>query len=847
MRLLLIFSFISLFALDKISLQLDWKYQFEFAGYIVAKEKGFYKEYGLDVELVEYHNNNIIDDVISSKYDFGIYDNTLIEAKLQNKPVKLVASIFKRSALVLVVSKNIKTLKQLENKTLMVANKEVETFKRFLEEKGVDISTIKFIPHTYSVLPFIQKKVDGFSAYLTNEPYLLDVRGVKYNIINPSDYGALMYQGELFTNSKFAHTHPVLVDNFKKATIKGWEYALEHKLEVAKLIYNNYSKRKSIKALLDEANKLEYIIQRHIYPIGYIDKNLIRAQFAYYRKTNIPIDIINDYIFEFQNPLNLSENYLWLIKFYNFHTQHHLFFKMIFLFLFVLIPFIIYYYKTTKEKEKIETLFNKAPVAYVLMDVDKRIVLRANNYAYKLFEYPKEKPLMFSTKNFHISEESFNYFRELFDDYVNTYSTIEGFNINYRFKTYNNKILWLNVKSIKFSQKEILWVLNDISDIMHTKEKLSHQIIQTQKAMRVKEEFLANMSHEIRTPLNAILGFVDIIYQKEKDPENIKYLSTIKKAGEQLLTIINDILDFSKIESNKLKIEHVEFNPTEEFETIVTLFESKAKEKNINLHINLSNLKYNLISDPTRIKQIISNLISNAIKFTPPNKNVICNITYNSTSEKLYIEVIDEGIGIPKNKIDTIFDPFAQADTSTTRKYGGTGLGLAISKKLVELLGGKIKVDTKEGRGSRFYFSIPAKKRKLTPTKKEVIIDKKFNGKVLVVEDNKANQLFAKVILNSFGIKDVDIANDGIEALEKVKSASYDLILMDENMPNMNGIVATRKIRQMHIDTPIVAVTANALTGDRERFLSAGMDDYISKPIDKQKLIDILSRYLEEV
>ena len=295
MRLLLIFSFISLFALDKISLQLDWKYQFEFAGYIVAKEKGFYKEYGLDVELVEYHNNNIIDDVISSKYDFGIYDNTLIEAKLQNKPVKLVASIFKRSALVLVVSKNIKTLKQLENKTLMVANKEVETFKRFLEEKGVDISTIKFIPHTYSVLPFIQKKVDGFSAYLTNEPYLLDVRGVKYNIINPSDYGALMYQGELFTNSKFAHTHPVLVDNFKKATIKGWEYALEHKLEVAKLIYNNYSKRKSIKALLDEyvidqdtAKKvLSVAVYNHYKRIEYENRHKSKLKDVEIQKTNI--------------------------------------------------------------------------------------------------------------------------------------------------------------------------------------------------------------------------------------------------------------------------------------------------------------------------------------------------------------------------------------------------------------------------------------------------------------------------------------------------------------------------------------------------------------------------------
>ena len=400
-----------------------------------------------------------------------------------------------------------------------------------------------------------------------------------------------------------------------------------------------------------------------------------------------------------------------------------------------------------------------------------------------------------------------------------------------------------------YSDKEILWIATDIDNIMKMKEKLDTQNKEIKKAMRVKEEFLANMSHEIRTPLNAMLGFVDIIYEKEDKVENKKYLEIIKKSGKNLLTIINDILDFSKIESGKLRIEKIEFNPKEEFGIIVSLFSAKASEKNVSLSINMHNLDYYIISDPVRIKQVISNLVSNAIKFTPSGKKVICNINYNKHTQKLYIEVIDEGVGIEKSKLKSIFKPFSQADTSTTRKYGGTGLGLTISKKLVELLGGELKVDSEIEVGSKFYFSIPAKKTELISkqiqekSEKKEMLNIKFKSNILIVEDNKANQMFLKVVLNSLGIKDIDIANDGIEAIQKVKEKKYDLIFMDENMPNMNGIEASKKIKELGINTPIIAVTANALSGDKERFLEV-MEGYIPKPIDKDKLVEVLNKYL---
>ena len=852
-KLFILFSFISvLFANQKVSILLDWKYQFEFAGYIAAKEKGFYKEAGVDVDLVEYNHNDIVKDVLSGKYNFGIYDNHLVDEKIKGKAVKLVASIFKRSALVLVTQPYIKNIKDLEHKKIMISTSSDISTLDFLKENKIDLSTIQFIKPTFSIEPFVKKKIDAMSAFITNETYQLEKKGIKFNVINPSDYNFLMYQGEFFTSKKFADENPVLVDRIKKATIKGWEYALKHKQEIIDIILKKYNTQNKTKDAYEyEAKEIEKIIEPYIYPIGYINKPLLKVQFLYEsKKTNKKIDVekeLNEYIFTFENPLNLSEKYLPIIKLYNIYTQNKTIILISLIFILILSVLLYFYIKLNNQKKKIETLFNKAPVAYVLMDIDTRIILNANRYAYELFKYPADKKLHIDALLFHIDEKHYQKFQKIIQNYIDKNKTIEKFNKVWQLKKYTGEIFWADIKAIMFSKNQILWIISDIDEIMKMKEKLDLQNKQIKKAMKVKEEFLANMSHEIRTPLNAILGFVDIIYNREKDKENKKYLEIIKKSGKSLLTIINDILDFSKIESGKLKIEKIEFNPREEFGVIISLFDAKVNEKGVILNVNMNNLDYCIISDPIRIKQVISNLISNAIKFTPAGKKVICNINYNPHTEKLYIEVIDEGIGIKKEKLNSIFNPFSQADTSTTRKYGGTGLGLTISKNLVKLLGGRLKVESEVNKGSKFYFSIPAKKtKKIKETeisKKENNINEKFTAKVLVVEDNKANQMFFKVILNSLGIKDIDIANDGIEGVEKA-SDSYDIIFMDENMPNMNGIEATKKIKEKGIKTPIIAVTANALSGDKEKFLNV-MDDYLPKPVEKEKLVEILRKYLK--
>ncbi len=434
-------------------------------------------------------------------------------------------------------------------------------------------------------------------------------------------------------------------------------------------------------------------------------------------------------------------------------------------------------------------------------------------------------------------------------DGINMINEIKKINQNVKFiviTAYTNKEFLIELIEIGIdgylikpvTLKQIARTINKVSNQIIKEKELQKHIEEIEKLSKIKTEFLANMSHEIRTPLNAILGFIKIM-KEEDDGKFIKYLNIIDSSSQTLLVIINDILDLSKIESGKMIIEKVDFESEELYNTI-ELFEEKANEKNIDYKVKFVNIPEYLYSDIHRLKQIISNLISNAIKFTPENKKIEVLLEYRN--KKLYVEVKDEGIGIPKDRLDIIFKPFSQADNSTTRKYGGTGLGLTISHKLVEMLGGELKVDSEVGKGSKFYFEIPIKKGKKTETKIEENHNIKKDLQLLIVEDNLANQMFMKVILNKMNIK-FDIANNGKEAIEKYQNNKYDLILMDVNMPVMNGIEATKEIRKIDENIPIIALTASALEGDREKFIKAGMNDYLSKPLDIEKLKVILEKY----
>ncbi len=377
-------------------------------------------------------------------------------------------------------------------------------------------------------------------------------------------------------------------------------------------------------------------------------------------------------------------------------------------------------------------------------------------------------------------------------------------------------------------------------------ENLARSKRLAEEAMQQKSQFLANMSHEIRTPLNAIVGFIKLLEEKETDKEKLKYMHIIKNSSDSLVQIINDILDISKIESGKLKIEPYNFNPYDDLISVAELFQAKAAENYIDFKIKYNNYMPSVLyGDALRIKQIFTNLLSNAIKFTPEGSIVKSVVWYKNG--RLNILVKDYGIGISEEKQKSIFEPFTQADGSTARVYGGTGLGLTISLELSRMLGGELTLKSEVGKGSAFKLSVPLPLGKEEEDAQEDE-DIALSGHVLIVEDYEANRMFLSIILENFGLT-YEMANDGLEAIEKFKTGRYDLILMDENMPNMGGMDAAKQIAVLEEEsglehTPVVSLTANALKGDKERFLAAGFDGYLSKPIDPTLLKRTIAPFL---
>lgn len=427
--------------------------------------------------------------------------------------------------------------------------------------------------------------------------------------------------------------------------------------------------------------------------------------------------------------------------------------------------------------------------------------------------------------------------------------------VEFQFRCKDKSHRFLEFNAINLKRKNgIAGLILDCRDITQRKED-AQELLRLQKA---KEQFLANISHEIRTPINGIAGMASLLSQNQSAEERQTYLNAIKHSAENLKVIINDILDLTAIESGKLKFEKIAFNLSDLLPSLLSTFTYQAREKNIRLDYHIEeSLNSILMGDPVRLNQILINLVSNAVKFTHTGFiHVTCEVA-REQKDIVWVRfsVKDTGVGIPQEKLNTIFESFSQADESVTRRYGGTGLGLTIAKQLVELQKGSISVESQEQVGSVFSFVIPYPKGKTskpaaarlqrgntkTPDGQGL-----KNLRVLLVEDNDINRLYTQSILKNWNCK-TDTAENGLVAIEKLKSNSYDVVLMDIQMPVMDGYETTKAIRMMNAplgNVPIIALTANATRNDIEQCLQAGMNDYLPKPFTPedlyQKLIDDL-------
>jgi len=376
-----------------------------------------------------------------------------------------------------------------------------------------------------------------------------------------------------------------------------------------------------------------------------------------------------------------------------------------------------------------------------------------------------------------------------------------------------------------------------------------------EKATLAKSQFLSTISHEIRTPLNAVIGFTNLLLQEDPLPHQQEYLNILKFSSENLSNLLNDILDFSKIETEKVKLEEVEFNPRELLSKIRLSFLSKAKEKNLAFRIMMDeDVPKILLGDPERLKQILSNLVGNAIKFTMEGKVVInLSLSHKDTDHStLLFEVLDTGIGIEKEKQKVIFEGFTQSFSSHENHFGGTGLGLSITQKLTQLFGGEVWVESEPGKGSTFFLKLKFKnyRQELTDDNPAKIDGSSLKGvKILVVEDNPINALLTKVILRQWDV-DCEFAENGKIGLDMVQHKDYDLVFMDLQMPIMDGYEATKEIRKLDNEKfkilPIVALTASVLEDSRERALQAGLDDFLMKPVSHSDMFHTIKKFLDK-
>lgn len=386
---------------------------------------------------------------------------------------------------------------------------------------------------------------------------------------------------------------------------------------------------------------------------------------------------------------------------------------------------------------------------------------------------------------------------------------------------------------------------------------------EAERASRAKSDFVSRMSHELRTPMNAILGFAQLLESETLSPEHRDYVGEINRAGSHLLELINKVLDLAKIEAGQLTLEHIAFDLRLLLNEVTALVSERAKSKGLAVRFHVSpDLPNRIMGDPTRLRQVLINLIGNAEKFTAQGSIEIV-VEPDDDINRIRLSVRDTGIGMDAPTLAKLFKAFAQADESTTRQFGGTGLGLKIAQDLVHAMGGEIQVVSEPGIGSRFWFSLP-----LIPTHEVVAStqendkdvaknalksqntasDKPLHGHILLVEDNRINQVVAARMLEKLGLS-YDIANHGGESIDHVLAKDYDLILMDMEMPQMDGPEATRRIRGMENAArknpiPIIAMTANALHEDRERCIASGMNDHMAKPVEMSKLVELLRKWL---